>query len=70
MMENATLIQYFRLYGKGPGMKTFKAMDINKGCPVGNLIYATLLTREEAEKVLAEVTRCNTNWAFRLEATY
>jgi hypothetical protein len=68
-MENATIVQYFRLYGKGPGMRTFKAMDLKRGAPVGNLIYATIMEHEKAQRVLEEVTRVNTDWSFRLEST-
>lgn len=62
---NDTLKNY-RLYGKGPGMKQFKAMNWKEGRPVGNLIYATVFFEQEARACEAEATRCNPDWEFKL----
>lgn len=62
--------KYYRLYGKGPGMKTFKAMDLSSGAPVNNLIYATFWTSEEVVKgILARVTSMNEDWKFEIRST-
>jgi hypothetical protein len=42
---------FYRLYAKFQGQKTFKALDINQGYQVSNLIYATLLNEHELPKV-------------------
>lgn len=56
----------YRLYGKGPGMKQFKAMNWKEGYPVGNLIYATVFGEPEARRCYDEATRCNPDWQFKL----
>ncbi len=40
----------YRIYAKFPDFKTFKALDISKGAPVDNLIYATIINSEELGK--------------------
>lgn len=40
----------YRIYAKFPDMSKFKALDISKGAPVDNLIYATLINSEELGK--------------------
>jgi len=43
----------YRLYIKLPTDKRFKPVDWNAGTQVGNLIYATLFTEAERDRLLA-----------------
>lgn len=40
----------YRIYVKFPDMATFKALDVSKGAPVENLIYATIINNEQLGK--------------------
>lgn len=57
----------FYIYGKYGKQKTFKAMDINEGIQVGNLVRATRLTKEQADKFMAvEAPRNAPDWTFEV----
>ena len=45
------LTTYFRLYAKFNGEKNFKPIDCSTGKPVINLIYATLVPKENLGKL-------------------
>jgi hypothetical protein len=45
------LTTYYRLYAKFNGEKNFKPIDCSTGRPVINLIYATLIPRENLGKL-------------------
>ena len=60
---------YFRLYGKGPGDKQFRAMDVRKGVTVLNLFYATILNRDSAERIRSDLGFLhdhNPGWKFEV----
>lgn len=61
--------QYYRLYAKFPEQKTYKALDLFEGRQVGNLIYATVLRRDEGQKVLADLSRAYPEAKFSLRPT-
>lgn len=42
---------YYRLYAKFEGQNKFKALDLNKGTQVENLIYATMIPGENLGKI-------------------
>ncbi len=56
----------FYLYVKGGEMKKFKPVDWRAGLPVINLVFATLFTKENGEKALAEAKTLNPDWKFEL----
>jgi hypothetical protein len=43
---------YYRIYAKFDNQSQFKAIDVNKGYQVNNLIYATLLNEFELQKFI------------------
>jgi len=43
---------YFRIYAKFDNQKQFKAIDVNEGYQVNNLIYASLLNEFELQKFI------------------
>jgi hypothetical protein len=43
---------YYRIYAKFENQSQFKAIDVNQGCQVNNLIYASLLTELELQKFI------------------
>ena len=58
----------YLVYGSYKGGK-FKAMDINNGVQVGNLIYATMLYPEFLDKLkveLEKIMKDNPDWAFEI----
>ena len=58
----------YLVYGSYKGGK-FKAMDINNGVQVGNLIYATMFYPEFLDKLkveLEKIMKDNPNWAFEI----
>ena len=59
----------YRLYAKFPGDKRFAPVDWNGGTQVVNLIYATLFTPEEKERLttgdLAHPDNAHLTWEFR-----
>jgi hypothetical protein len=55
-----------RIYGKFKGERAFKAMDLGRGMQVGNLIYASLLTDEEAARFLEREAPRNPDWTFEV----
>lgn len=54
----------WRIYGRHGKQRTFKAMNLKEGCQTGNLIYASMLTEAEKEKVMAEIVPQNPDWTF------
>tara|TARA_R110000824_G_scaffold41329_8_gene123038 strand:+ start:317 stop:511 length:195 start_codon:yes stop_codon:yes gene_type:complete len=59
----------FRLYAKIPGKKRFLPMDYNSGSVVINLIYATIFSEVEADKLRKEIPileDINPGWKFQL----
>jgi hypothetical protein len=60
------------IYGKSKSMKTFKAMDIQSGSPVGNLINATVFwdtTKEKMDNLITELENENFGWQFKHKKT-
>jgi len=43
---------YYRIYAKFDNQNQFKAIDVNQGYQVNNLIYASLLTELELQKFI------------------
>ena len=43
---------YYRIYAKFDDQKQFKAIDVNQGYQVNNLIYASLLNEFELQKFI------------------
>lgn len=60
---------YYRIYGREKGNGRFKAIDLESGAFVGNLIYATyFLDKEDAEKCLSDLTAQNEGFEFKIVA--
>ena len=59
-------IPNYRIYGRYQNQKSFRAMNIREGKQVSNLIYASLFTKDEGEKCLADITAQNPEWNFEL----
>lgn len=55
-----------RIYGKATDMKRFLALDLSSGSFVRNLLYASLLTRDDAERALAELRQDNPDIEFEV----
>ena len=57
----------YLIYGKAPGTELFKAMDLNEGIQVSNLIYATMLyeTEEKVKSIVASLQNINPDWEFK-----
>ena len=53
-----------RIYGKYKGERQFKAMDLNKGVQTKNLIFASLLTEDEAKRFMERDAPRNPDWQF------
>ncbi len=43
---------YYRIYAKFDNQAQFKAIDVNQGYQVNNLIYASLLNETELQKFI------------------
>lgn len=43
-------MEYFYLYAKYEGLKTFKAFSLRDGRPAGNLIYASIMSNTQKEQ--------------------
>jgi hypothetical protein len=43
---------YYRIYAKFDNQKQFKAIDVNQGWQVNNLIYASLLNEAELQRFI------------------
>jgi len=60
---------YYRLYVKFPEDKRFAPVDWNRGTQVVNLIYASLFSSEEKERLttgdLAHPDNAHITWEFR-----
>ena len=60
---------YYRIYGREKGNGRFKAIDLESGAFVGNLIYATyFLDKTDAEKCLSDLTAQNEGFEFKIVA--
>lgn len=59
-------IANYRIYARHNGQKTYRAMNLRKGVQVGNLIYASLITKQDGDKAIAELTAENPEWSFEL----
>ena len=58
-------MEWYIVYAKYDGCKTFKAFDVSEGRLVGNLIYASLMENtEETRKKLQKLA--NLNWRCKL----
>ena len=58
----------YLVYGSYKGGK-FKAMDLNAGVQVGNLIYATMFYPESLDRLKAELKKIekdNPDWTFEI----
>lgn len=44
-------MENYRLYAKFEGQRQFKALDINRGIQVTNLIYATIVPSHNLDKL-------------------
>lgn len=58
----------YLVYGSYKGRK-FKAMDINAGVQVNNLIYATMFYPESLDNLkveLEKIEKANPNWKFEI----
>lgn len=61
--------QYYRLYAKFPDQKTYKALDLFEDTQVTNLIYATILKKDEGQRVQAELSQMYPEASFSLRPT-
>lgn len=66
MKDTHDTLKNYRLYGKGPGMKTFKALNWKEGAPVRNIIFATIFFGQEATRAYHEAANLNPDWEFKL----
>jgi hypothetical protein len=55
-----------RIYGKFKGQRTFKAIDLKGGVQTQNLIFASLLTEEEAKRFMEHEAPLNPGWQFEV----
>jgi len=55
-----------RVYGKFKGQRTFKAMDLSQGTRTANLIFASLLTEDQAERFMKNEAPRNPDWKFEV----
>ena len=58
----------YLVYGSYKGGK-YKAMDLNAGVQVGNLIYATMFYPESLDNLkveLKKISKDNPDWAFEI----
>ena len=55
------------IYIKAPDMKTFKAMDLSKGCEVDKLIYASMIPDEKAQPLLQKLQTEYPIYEFKLK---
>ena len=55
-----------RIYGKFKGERAFKAMDLGRGMQVRNLLYASLVTDEEAARFIEHEAPRNPEWTFEV----
>lgn len=57
----------YLLYMKAENQKRFSAVDWKNGSQVGNLIFATRFTKDNADKVLEEAQRLNPEYQFKIK---
>jgi hypothetical protein len=55
-----------RIYGKCQGQRAFKAMDLKSGVQTNNLIFASLLTEDEAKRFMEREAHLNPEWQFEV----
>jgi hypothetical protein len=55
-----------RVYGKRRGDRSFRAMDLGRGMQVKSLIYASLVTDEEAARFMQQEAPRNPDWTFEI----
>lgn len=53
------------LYSKAPDSKQFKPMDLAEGQQVDKLIYATLLSKEEAQNITDKLRQEYPDWQWQ-----
>jgi hypothetical protein len=56
----------FHIYGKHQTQRMFAAMDLSRCVRTKNLFYATLLTKEEADKFMTREAPRNPDWKFEV----
>lgn len=56
------------ILGRAPGQAKAKAMDLAEGLQVDRLIYATLLTQEEASYALEALQKAEPAWTWTRRA--
>lgn len=61
---------YYLIKAKAPGQAKAQALDLSEGIQVSRLIYATILTKPEAEAVVAKLAEENPDWTFRVEEVH
>ncbi|MBS0417954.1 MAG: hypothetical protein JSR66_09590 [Proteobacteria bacterium] len=54
------------IYGKCKGQRTFRAMDLKNGVQTRNLIFASLLTEDEARRFMEHEAPRNPDWLFKV----
>ncbi len=61
-------MEWFIVYAKFDGCKSFRAFDVNEGRQVGNLIYATLVENtEETQNKLQQLADLNKEYHLVLQ---
>jgi hypothetical protein len=55
-----------RIYGKHKSQRVFKAMDLQSGGQARNLIYASLLTEDQAKRFMKREAPRNPEWQFEI----
>lgn len=59
-----------RVYVKLSGEKRFRPLDLQNCVPVGNLIYASLINDEDADKVLKDLRENNSTMKFEARTVH
>ncbi|MBR5399957.1 MAG: hypothetical protein IK103_09235 [Bacteroidales bacterium] len=61
-------MEWYIVYAKFDGCKSFRAFDVNEGRQVGNLIYATLVENtEETQNKLQQLADLNKEYHLVLQ---
>ncbi len=61
-------MEWYIVYAKFDGCKSFRAFDVNEGKQVGNLIYATLVENtEETQNKLQQLADLNKEYHLVLQ---
>lgn len=56
----------YHIYAKAQGQRTFRAMDMQRGIQVNNIIYATMHEEAEAIQFMEGDAKLNPTWEFQL----